>query len=92
MADLEHPEITLAKLPYPILEPQLPFEVNGPIPNVVFTCGAVEAGEEFWVYYGGADFAIGGAYVNKRVLLDELKRYPLPAPITNGALPAHQIV
>lgn len=80
LADLERPEIIRAKLPYPILEPELPFEVNGPIPRVVFTCGAVEAGDYYWVYYGGADFSIGGAYVAKRALLDELKRYITPVP------------
>jgi predicted GH43/DUF377 family glycosyl hydrolase len=75
LADLAKPEQVIAKLPYPLLEPELAFEKNGPIPNVVFTCGAVEAGENYWVYYGGADFAVGGAYINKNALLDELKRH-----------------
>ncbi len=75
IADLEHPEIIIAKLPYPILEPVLPFEIEGKVQNVVFSCGAVEAGGYYWVYYGGADYAIGGAYVKKQELLDELKRY-----------------
>jgi predicted GH43/DUF377 family glycosyl hydrolase len=77
LADLEKPENIIAKLPYPLLEPSLPFEVNGPIPNVVFTCGAIEAGDSFWVYYGGADYAIGGATIKKADLLQELKNYIL---------------
>ena len=75
LTDFYHPDKIIAKLPYPILEPVLPFEVNGPIPRVVFTCGAVEAGEDYWVYYGGADYAIGGATIKKYDLLQELKKY-----------------
>lgn len=75
LADYAHPERIVAKLPYALLEPELPFEVHGPVPNVVFSCGAVEAGDNYWLYYGGADFSIGGAYINKRDLLDELARY-----------------
>lgn len=88
LADLEHPQIVIAKLPYPLLSPELPFEINGPIPDVVFTCGAVEAGENYWVYYGGADFAVGGAYINKQALLDELKHYMITQPTEIAHAPA----
>ncbi len=75
LADFRQPELVIAKLPYPLLEPELPFEITGPIPNVVFACGAVEVGDDYFVYYGGADYAIGGATINKRQLLTELKRH-----------------
>lgn len=75
LADYDHPNIVCAKLPYPLLEPRLPFEVHGEIPNVVFTCGAVEISGIYYVYYGGADFAIGGATIAKKDLLAELNRY-----------------
>lgn len=78
LADFHHPETIIARLPYPLIGPKLPFETKGTIPNVIFCCGAVEAGDSFWVYYGGADHAIGGAYIKKKTLLDELKRYRLP--------------
>ncbi len=80
LADLAQPDKIIARLPYPLLEPALPFEINGVIPNVVFTCGAVDAGDYYWVYYGGADYALGGAYVSKPALLNELKQYATPAP------------
>lgn len=80
LADLDTPDKIIARLPYPLLEPELPFEREGYVPNVVFTCGAVEAGENYWVYYGGADYAIGGAYVNKQQLLEELMRYRATVP------------
>lgn len=75
LADYAKPEIIVAKLPYPLIQPELAFEKNGEIPNVVFTCGAVEAGENYWVYYGGADFAVSGATINKKELLAELNKY-----------------
>lgn len=75
LADHEQPEQILAKLPYPILQPELGFEITGSVPNVVFSCGAIEADGQFLVYYGGADYAIGGAYINKQDLLFELKRF-----------------
>lgn len=92
LADLEKPEQIFAKLPYPLLEPELQFEKEGFIPNVVFTCGAAEAGENYWVYYGGADFAVGGAYVDKKALLQELLNNRItPENIMNDS-PAGQIV
>jgi beta-1,2-mannobiose phosphorylase / 1,2-beta-oligomannan phosphorylase len=81
LADYYHPDRLISKLPYPILEPVMPFEMNGPIPRVVFTCGAVEAGEYIWVYYGGADYAIGGAYVKKQDLLQELKKHAVKSNV-----------
>ncbi len=75
LADLAQPDKILARLPYPLLEPQLPFETQGIVPNVVFSCGAVEIGDAYWVYYGGADYAIGGAWIKKSDLLGELKQY-----------------
>lgn len=75
LADLENPEKVIAKLPYPILEPVLEFEKRGQVANVVFTCGAVEWGEDYLVYYGAADFVISGGYINKQELLKELKKY-----------------
>lgn len=42
----------------PILEPQEPYERQGYIPNVVFTCGLVQRGDEVLLYYGGADYVI----------------------------------
>lgn len=40
------------------------------MPNVVFTCGTAELGDDYLVYYGGADRVIGLATANTRELLD----------------------
>lgn len=53
--DLEDPFHVLYRSPYPILEPEYPFEKIGIVNNVVFSCGAVEKDGEVFLYYGGAD-------------------------------------
>lgn len=58
---LENPGKVVARQKEPILVPELDWEVNGYVPNVVFSCGQVVMGEEIIVYYGGADTAIGAA-------------------------------
>ncbi|RIV19550.1 glycosidase [Alicyclobacillaceae bacterium I2511] len=62
LLDKENPYHVLSRLSYPIFEPELAWEKNGLVPNVVFSCGAVSAEDGLWVYYGGADTAIGVAF------------------------------
>ena len=52
-----------------ILEPEEPWELVGDVPNVVFTCGTAEIGDNYFVYYGGADKVIAVATANKRGLV-----------------------
>jgi len=47
----------------PILECQTRYEREGFIANVVYTCGAVELGGEYLVYYGCADRCLAVASV-----------------------------
>ena len=54
----------------PVLEPEEPWELVGDVPNVVFTCGTAELGDDYLIYYGGADRVIALATANKRDLLD----------------------
>lgn len=61
LLDLEHPEKVLFRQIEPILEPELDWEVNGHVPNVVFSCGQVILKNDIYVYYGGADTQIGAA-------------------------------
>lgn len=53
--DREDPFNVLYRTKYPILEPQYQFEKEGIVPNVVFSCGAVEKDGTVYLYYGGAD-------------------------------------
>ncbi|NLC59630.1 MAG: glycosidase [Armatimonadetes bacterium] len=56
--DREDPS-RLVKRVGPIMEPEEPYERQGYVPNVVFTCGLVQRGDEVLIYYGGADYVIG---------------------------------
>lgn len=53
--DLEDPFNILYRSPFPILEPEFPFEKIGVVNNVVFSCGAVEKDGLVYLLYGGAD-------------------------------------
>jgi predicted GH43/DUF377 family glycosyl hydrolase len=64
LLDLEDPIKVLARQSTPILKPELDWEINGFVPNVVFSCGQTVIGDEIYVYYGGADTAIGLATMN----------------------------
>ena len=62
----------LSRTDAPILEPVLPWEKEGVVNNVVFSCGAVLRGDILYVYYGGADTAIGVATIPKTTLIKRL--------------------
>jgi len=61
LLDLDDPTEVIARQVEPILEPELDWEINGFVPNVVFSCGQAVIGDDIYVYYGGADTAIGVA-------------------------------
>lgn len=74
LLDLNNPLKVLYRQTEPILEPELEWERKGLVPNVVFSCGAVELQKDIYVYYGGADTVIGLASLNKQELSRELTR------------------
>ena len=61
LLDLDDPTRVTARQAAPILIPELDWEINGYVPNVVFSCGQVVLGNDLYVYYGGADQVIGAA-------------------------------
>ena len=63
-------EIVINRPKEPILSPEEPWELEGDVPNVVFTCGTAELGGDYLVYYGGADKVIALARGNKQELID----------------------
>jgi predicted GH43/DUF377 family glycosyl hydrolase len=73
LLDLKNPLKVLARLVYPILEPEAPYEMEGQFPKVVFPCGNVILKDNLYVYYGGGDSVVGVATVNLRELLSILK-------------------
>ena len=57
--DLNDPSKIIGLAKEPILEPEEPYEKDGYVPDVVFTCGAIEEDNgELKIYYGGADTCV----------------------------------
>ncbi len=75
LLDLKDPTKIIARSDEPLLEPEMPYEKEGQIPNVVFPCGAVLIGDTIFVYYGGGDKVVCAATVNVSQLLKVLKLY-----------------
>ncbi len=70
MLSLENPSKLLYRYPEPILEPEMDYELRGDVPRVVFTCGACEVRDKYYIYYGGADSVICVATVGKEEMLE----------------------
>lgn len=70
LLDLDDPSVVINRPRTPVLEPEEEWELVGDVPNVVFTCGTAELGDNYLVYYGGADKVIALATANKAELLD----------------------
>lgn len=75
LLDLNDPTLVLARSDEPILEPGDPYEKEGFISNVVFTCGAIETDSEYLVYYGAADAVIGLARIDKETVFSWSKEH-----------------
>ncbi|MFH0890967.1 MAG: hypothetical protein V1856_02965 [Candidatus Liptonbacteria bacterium] len=74
LLDLKDPTKVLVRTKDPILEPELPYERNGLVPNVVFSNGHALIKDTLYVYYGGADKVTGVATIKLQALLNELKK------------------
>lgn len=74
LLDLEDPSNVVSRAPWPILEPELPFEREGIVRNVVFPCGAVVKDDTLFIYYGGADKVVCVATIKLSLLLNYLLR------------------
>lgn len=73
LLDLADPTRILARLPYPLLEPDARYENEGFKQGVVYACGAALVGDSLQVYYGGADTVVCVASVPLARLLGELR-------------------
>ena len=62
----------LSRLPEPILEPELDWERNGDVDNVIFVQGAHRVGDGLYLVYGAADRYVGAATASVSRLLDAL--------------------
>jgi predicted GH43/DUF377 family glycosyl hydrolase len=72
LLDIDNPMRVIARKKTPLLEPEMPYEREGQVANVVFPCGAVVFNDQLFVYYGGADKVIGVATITLSELLEGL--------------------
>lgn len=76
LLDLENPQIEIARLPYPLFEPEKVWELSGEVNNVCFPTGTALFDDTLYIYYGAADERIAYASVSISALLKELLLNP----------------
>ncbi len=69
----DDPSQVISRAAQPILTPILDWEKSGWISNVIFPCGQVVMGDTVFIYYGGADHAVGVATLSLSELLEQLR-------------------
>ena len=75
LLDLKNPSIEIARLPYALFKPDLPYELSGYVNNVVFPTGTSLFDGRLYIYYGAADKRIAVASVNLEELIEELLQF-----------------
>ena len=74
LLSLDDPTHVLDITDSPLLEPEMPYEKEGIVPNVVFPCGNVIISNRLFVYYGGGDKVVGIATMDLSDLLNQLTK------------------
>ncbi len=74
LLDLDDPSVILYRTQDPLLEPEMKYEKEGVVNNVVFPCGSVLIKDKLYVYYGGADTVVGVATIDMDILISGLVR------------------
>ncbi len=77
LLDLNDPSKEIARLPYPLIEPEFSWELSGYVNNVVFPTGTSLFDGNLYIYYGAADKRIAAASVNLVDLVTELLHYKI---------------
>ena len=73
LLDLDDPGRVVARTRHPVLEPRLPFERVGDVPDVVFPSGAVVEDGVLRLFYGAADTVVGEAWAPLADVLDVIR-------------------
>ncbi|GAC1444504.1 MAG: glycosidase [Chloroflexota bacterium] len=76
--DRRNPAQVVYRHPERIFQPEAPYEVDGPVGNVVFGTGLVEVGDRYYLYYGAGDGVIGVAMAEKHDLFELLRQNVSP--------------
>jgi len=71
--DLDEPHKLIAKAKEPILIPEMEYERQGFLSNIVFPTGAVVQGDDLLIYYGAADTYTAVTKLSLQDVLDAVK-------------------
>jgi predicted GH43/DUF377 family glycosyl hydrolase len=77
LLDLNDPAQLLSRLPFPLFEPEIDYEIFGNVDNVVFPTGTVLIDNTLYIYYGAADERIAVLSVHLPDLIQELLKYKI---------------
>ena len=69
---LKDPTLVLARTTDSIFEPEMAYEKNGQVSQVVFPCGIVNRNGKIFMYYGGGDSVLGVATADLKQILDAM--------------------
>jgi predicted GH43/DUF377 family glycosyl hydrolase len=58
LLDKDRPHRVIGRSAGCLFQPEMPYELSGMVPNVVFPTGALVRDDELWMYYGAADSCI----------------------------------
>ncbi len=72
LLDIDDPTKVIARLKEPLFAPELEYEKNGVVANVVFPTGTALFGDRLYIYYGAADLCIACVSLSLKELLQEL--------------------
>jgi predicted GH43/DUF377 family glycosyl hydrolase len=72
LLDIDDPTKVIARLVDPLFAPELDYEKNGVVSNVVFPTGTALFNDTLYIYYGAADKCIACASLSLNGLLNEL--------------------
>jgi len=72
---LDDPRKVIARLPYPLFQPEADYELEGTVNNVVFPTGTAIFDDLLYIYYGAADQYIAAASIKLTDLLEELGKH-----------------
>jgi len=71
LLDKDDPSIVLGRTAQPILSP-VDEDREGYVPNVVYTCGAIRAGDDLFMPYGVADSSVCFGFFSIAAILDSM--------------------
>lgn len=74
LLDADDPSRVIARTNQPILMPEMQYEHQGVVENVIFPSGALIKDNQLYIYYGAADTTCCLAIANIDELLDSLKQ------------------